>query len=111
MIIEHGSGIPNIDSSAYVAPNATICGNVSIGGGSRVMYGACIVSEGEPITIGRNCIVMENAVIRSTDSHATHIGSHCLVGPNTHLVGCTVEDCVFIATGASIFHGAKIGYG
>ncbi len=111
MLIEHEGSIPEIDSSAYVAPNATICGNVSIGRGSRIMFGACIAAEGEPITIGENCIVMENAVIRSTDVHATRIGSHCLVGPNSHLVGCVVEDCVFIATGASIFHGAAIGYG
>jgi len=75
------------------------------------MFGACIVAEGVPITIGENCIVMESAVIRSTDVHATRIGAHCLVGPNSHLVGCVVEDCVFIATGASIFHGAVIEYG
>ena len=75
------------------------------------MFGACIVAEDAPINIGENCIVMENAVIRSTGLQATRIGSHCLVGPNSHLVGCVVEDCAFIATGASIFHGAAIGYG
>ncbi len=54
---------------------------------------------------------MENAVIRSTDKHPTEIGSHCLIGPHAHLVGCTLEDCVFVATGASVFHGARLGYG
>jgi carbonic anhydrase/acetyltransferase-like protein (isoleucine patch superfamily) len=39
------------------------------------------------------------------------IGSNCLIGPNAHLVGCTLEDCVFVATGVSIFHGAKLDYG
>jgi len=33
------------------------------------------------------------------------------VGSNTHLVGCTLEDCVFVATGVSVFHGARLGYG
>jgi carbonic anhydrase/acetyltransferase-like protein (isoleucine patch superfamily) len=66
MLIEHEGSIPEIDSSAYVAPDATISGNVSIGHGSRVMFGACIVAEGAPIAIGENCIVMENVVIRST---------------------------------------------
>src|SRR5207245_1012876 len=66
MLIEHEGSIPEIDSSAYVAPNATICGNVSIGRGTRIMFGACIVAEGAPITIGENCILMESAVIRST---------------------------------------------
>jgi len=75
------------------------------------MFGACVVAEGRKVEIGDYCIVMENAVIRSTDRNATRIGSRCLVGPNAHLVGCTLKDCVFIATGASIFHGASLGYG
>jgi len=75
------------------------------------MFGACIAAEGKKVEIGDYCIVMENAVIRSTDRNATKIGSYCLVGPQAHLVGCTLGDCVFIATGASVFHGARLGYG
>jgi carbonic anhydrase/acetyltransferase-like protein (isoleucine patch superfamily) len=75
------------------------------------MFGSCIVAEGRKVEIGDYCIVMENAVIRSTDRNATKIGSYCLVGPQAHLVGCTLEDSVFIATGASVFHGASLGYG
>ncbi len=111
MILTHLNKAPQIHPSAYVAPNATICGDVIIGADCRIMFGACMVAEGKALELGDNCIVMENAVIRSTDSHATKIGCHCLVGPHAHLVGCTLEDCAFIATGASIFHGAKLGYG
>jgi carbonic anhydrase/acetyltransferase-like protein (isoleucine patch superfamily) len=75
------------------------------------MFGACVISERKSIDIGENCIVMENAVIRSTNRQGTKIGSACLIGPNAHLVGCTLEDCVFVATGASVFHGATLGYG
>ena len=75
------------------------------------MFGACVVAEGRKVEIGDFCIVMENAVIRSTDRNATKIGSYCLVGPQTHLVGCRLGDCVFVATGASVFHGASLGYG
>jgi len=75
------------------------------------MFGSCVAAEGRKIEIGNYCIVMENAVIRSTDRNATKIGSYCLVGPQAHLVGCTLEDRVFIATGASVFHGARLGYG
>ena len=39
------------------------------------------------------------------------IGAHCLIGPHAHLVGCTLEECVFVATGGSVFHGARLGYG
>jgi carbonic anhydrase/acetyltransferase-like protein (isoleucine patch superfamily) len=111
MIITHLNKTPQIHPSTYVAPNATICGDVIIHAGCRIMFGACVVAEGKTLELGDNCIVMENAVIRSTDNHPTRIGSHCLVGPHAHLVGCTLDDCVFVATGASIFHGAKLGYG
>lgn len=111
MIVTHRNKTPQIHESAYVAPNATICGDVVVGAGCRIMFGACIVAEEQRIELGDNCIVMENAVIRSTDKHATKIGSSCLIGPHAHVVGCTLEDCVFIATGVSVFHGAHLGYG
>jgi carbonic anhydrase/acetyltransferase-like protein (isoleucine patch superfamily) len=111
MIIEHESKSPRIDPTAYVAPTATICGDVTIGPNARILFGAAVIAEGGAISIGEACIVMENAVVRSTSRHSTTIGAHCLIGPQAHVVGCSVEDCVFIATGASIFHGAVVGQG
>lgn len=108
MILSHDETKPVIDPTAYVAANATVCGDVTIAAGCRVMFGACVIAEGKPITIGENCIVMENTVLRSTDQHELVIGNHCLIGPHAHVVGCTLEDGVFIATGASVFHGASL---
>jgi len=82
-----------------------------VGAGSRIMFGACVIAEGQTLEIRENCIVMENAVIRTTDEHQTIVGAHSLIGPHAHLVGCTLEECVFIATGVSVFHGAYLGYG
>jgi carbonic anhydrase/acetyltransferase-like protein (isoleucine patch superfamily) len=75
------------------------------------MYGAQVIAESGSISIGRECIIMENAVLRSSVPHPLSIGNNCLVGPNAHVVGCTVEDEVFIATGAAIFHSARLGKG
>lgn len=112
MIISYGEHEPSIDDDAWVAPDATICGNVTIGAGSRVMHGARLVAEaGGSIHIGRHCIVLENAVIRATARHACAIGNHCVIGPNTHVVGAEIGDEVFVATGAAVFHGASIGRG
>ena len=109
MILTHDEHEPRIHPTSYVAPNAVVCGNVTMRAGCRVMFGACVIAEGKPVTIGENCIVMENAVLRSTDKHELTIGRGCLIGPHAHVVGCTVEDEVFIATGASVFHGARLG--
>jgi carbonic anhydrase/acetyltransferase-like protein (isoleucine patch superfamily) len=111
MIIKHLDKKPTIDSSAYIAPNAVIYGDVTIGKNVRVMFGAQIIAESSPIRIGNNCIVLENAVIRGTDKFPVSIGDNCLIGPNAHLAGCTVENSVFIATGAAIFHGAVLKTG
>lgn len=108
MLISHLDKSPIIDSSTFIAATATICGNIKIGKNSRIMYGATVIAEGGTIEIGDNCVVLENAVLRSTANHSLHIGNNVLVGPNAHVVGCTVEDNVFIATGASIFHGARL---
>ncbi len=109
MLLEHRGKRPHIHESAYVAPNAVICGDVTIGENSRVLFGAVLVAEGGPVVVGAHCIIMENAVIRGTRWHPTHLGDHVLVGPRAYLTGCTVEDNVFLATGATIFNGARIG--
>lgn len=111
MIIKHLDKEPDIDTTAFIAPNSVICGNVKIGKNVRVMFGAQIIAESSPITIGDNCIILENAVIRGTDKFPVSIGNNCLIGPNAHLAGCTVEDNVFIATGASVFHGSILRTG
>jgi carbonic anhydrase/acetyltransferase-like protein (isoleucine patch superfamily) len=108
MILEHDHRRPVIDPTAWIAPTAVVCGNVRVGAGSRVLFGSCLIAEGKPMTIGENCIVMENAVLRSTDDHELIVGNYCLVGPHAHVVGCMIEDGVFIATGATVLHGARL---
>ncbi len=111
MIISHKGKKPEIHSSAYIAPSATVCGDVTIGPNCRIMHGASIIAEGGKIMIGEHCIILENAVVRSNTRHSATIGNYVLIGPNAHVVGCTIEDEVFIATGAAIFHGAHLGKG
>ena len=109
MLIKHLDSVPEIHPAAFVAPGAVVCGDVQVGEGARILHGAVVVAEGGSLKIGRNCVVMHNAVIRSTQKFSTDIGDSCLVGPNAHVVGCTLEASVFIATGAAVFYGARIG--
>ncbi len=111
MLISHKGKMPDIHPSSYIAPTATICGNVAIGPNCRVMHGVSIIAEDGKILIGEHCIIFENAVVRSNANHSATIGNFCLIGPNAHVVGCTIEDEVFIATGAAIFHSAHLSKG
>jgi carbonic anhydrase/acetyltransferase-like protein (isoleucine patch superfamily) len=111
MRYEHLGKSPVIDPSAYIAPNAVVCGDVTVGPGSRIMFGAQVIAESGSIRIGSECIVMENAVLRSSAAHGLSLGDNCLVGPNAHVAGSTVEEEVFLATGCAVFHGSHIGRG
>lgn len=111
MLIEHRGKTPTVHESASVAPNATLCGEVTIGANSQVLFGAVITAAGGAVTVGENCVIMENAVIRGTPGHPLTLGNNVLVGPHAHLTGCTVEANAFLATSCSIFTGAHIGNG
>ena len=111
MLVSHLGKAPNVHPSAWIAPNAVVCGDVHIARDARVSYGAQIIAEGGSIHLGSETIVMENAVLRSTELHSLRVGNNCLIGPHAHVVGCEIEDEVFIATGAAIFHAAKLGRG
>lgn len=109
MLIEHQGKRPRVHETAYLAPNAALCGEVTVGADCRVLFGAVLTADGGPVELGERCIVMENAVIRGTPRHPVRLGDHVLVGPRAYLTGCTVEDDAFLATGATVFNGARIG--
>src|SRR5262249_38128264 len=86
-----------------------LCGAVRVGADCRILFGAVLTAEGGRVEIGARSIVMENAVIRGTARHPVSIGERALVGPRAYLSGCGVDDEAFIASGATIFNGARIG--
>jgi carbonic anhydrase/acetyltransferase-like protein (isoleucine patch superfamily) len=109
MDIRHRDSSPSADPDAYVAPTAVLSGEVRIGPGSCVLHGAVITADGGPVEIGANSVIMEHAVLRATPRHRLTIGDHVLAGPHSYLTGCTIGDEVFIATGAMVFNGARMG--
>jgi len=90
-----------------------VSGDVEIGEETRVLYGAVVTSEGAPVRVGARCVIMEHAVIRGAggrdERFPVAIGDHVLVGPHTHLSGCSIGPNSFIATGSMVFNGARIG--
>jgi len=111
MIITHRGHTPTIDPTATIAPTAVIAGDVTIGPGVRVLWGAVLTSEDGAITVGEDVLVMENAVVRARAGHDVHIGASTLIGAHAHVNGATVGASCFIATGASLFPGARLGEG
>jgi gamma-carbonic anhydrase len=111
MLIEHRGRRPVVPESAYVAPSAVLCGAVVLAEGSRVLHGAVLTAENGEVRLGENSVVMENALVRGRADHPALLGDAVLVGPHAHVNGATVEDEVFIATGAALFPGSVAGAG
>lgn len=111
VFVRHRLKDPKVAESAYIAPNAVLCGDVTVGPHSRVLFGAVITAEGGPVVIGEHCVIMENAVVRGVPQHPASLGDRVLVGPHASLTGCVVESDTRIATGAVVFNGARIETG
>jgi carbonic anhydrase/acetyltransferase-like protein (isoleucine patch superfamily) len=111
MLVEHRGHVPQINPTAYVAPTAVVCGDVHVGPQARVLFGAVITAEDGSVEIGARCVVMENALVRGRATHPTRLGDDVLVGPHAHVNGARVEDGTFLATGSSVFPGARLGRG
>lgn len=110
MILSSGTKKPKIHPSAYVAPTATVSGEVTIGAGCAILHGAVITAEGAPLLIGADTVVMEHAVVKASGGSATQfpvkIGDRCIVGPHAYVVGATIGAGCFIASGSRVFNGA-----
>jgi len=111
VFVRHRMQNPRVSESAYIAPTAVLCGDVTVGPHSRVLFGAVITAEGGPVVIGAHCVIMENAVIRGVPRHPTRLGDHVLVGPHATLTGCVIEGDTRIGTGAVVFNGARVELG
>ena len=79
------------------------------------MYGAVLDSEASRIEIGECTIVCENAVLRGTAAgdvdHPVLVADHVFISPHATLLGCTVERCSYVATGATVLQGALVKTG
>ena len=111
MIIDHAGKSPSIATTARIAPGAVVCGDIAIGENTSVGFGAILTAESGPIEIGRNCVIMDTAVLRGVRGSPLRIADNVLVGPRAYLTGCIIEEDVFLATGATVFNGSIIGRG
>jgi carbonic anhydrase/acetyltransferase-like protein (isoleucine patch superfamily) len=111
MIIDHRGKSPSIAATARIAPGAVVCGHVTIGENTSVGFGTVITAESGPIEIGRNCVIMDTAVLRGVRANPLRIADNVLVGPRAYLTGCMVEENAFLATGATVFNGSTIRRG
>ena len=103
---------PHIHESAYIAPTATIIGDVTIGKGSNIWFGAVLRGDWGTIIIGDDTSIQENVSIHTTIGSTVEIGDDCIIGHHAMIHGpCTIENGCLVGIGANILHRSKMGAG
>lgn len=100
---------PTIHPTAYIAPGATVIGNVTIGAQSSVWPGAVLRGDDGEIRIGDKTSVQDGAIIHTTPVHFTIVGNEVTIGHMAHLEGCRVLDGALIGTASVVLHDAEVG--
>lgn len=93
----------------WIAPGAHVIGNVVIGAGVGIWFGATLRGDNEVIEIGDGSNVQENTVMHTDLGFPLVIGRNCTIGHKAMLHGCTIGDNSLIGMGATVLNGAKIG--
>ena len=116
---------PAVNTTAFVAPNAAVIGDVKLASGSSVWYnavgrggtrdqGSSFVGDENAVTIGKNTNVQDRAVVVSTKKNHTcdgtvTIGNNVTIGHGAVLNACSVEDNSLIGMGAVLEEGSHVG--
>jgi carbonic anhydrase/acetyltransferase-like protein (isoleucine patch superfamily) len=109
MIIPYHGRAPKIAPDAFVAPTAVLIGDVEIGEGASIWYGAVLRGDDGRIVIGRGSNVQDNATLHAPKNGVTLIKDHVTIGHGAVLEGCNVESGAVIGTNAVVLHNVTIG--
>ncbi len=104
-----GEKQPQLGDDAWVAPNATVIGDVRLGANASIWWNATLRGDNDPIHIGENSNIQDGSVLHTDEGVPMHIGANVTVGHLVMLHGCTVGDGSLIGIGSIVLNGAVIG--
>lgn len=111
MLLEYKGRHPNIENAAYVASNATICGDVTLKKDSNIWFNAVIRGEVAPVVIGEMSNVQDHCMIHVDYDCPAIIGDRVTIGHNAVIHGANIEDDVIVGMGAIVMNGSVVGKG
>ena len=110
MIIDLGDKkLKTVDDNFWIAPNASVLGDVNLERDASIWFNAILRADNEPITIGEGSNVQDGAIIHTDPGYACNIGKKVTVGHMAMLHGCSIGDGSLIGIGSVVLNGAKIG--
>lgn len=108
-IYRFGERRPQIDPRSWVAPNATLIGDVRLQRNASVWWNVTLRGDNEPIVIGEESNVQESSVLHTDPGAPLTLGRAVTIGHLVMLHGCTVEDGALIGMGSTVLNHARIG--
>ncbi|CAA7056950.1 unnamed protein product [Microthlaspi erraticum] len=105
---------PYVNKEAFVAPSASITGDVHVGRGSSIWYGCVLRGDANSISVGAGTSIQDNSLVHVAKSNLsgkvlpTVIGDNVTIGHSAVLHGCTVEDEAYIGASATVLDGAHV---
>jgi carbonic anhydrase/acetyltransferase-like protein (isoleucine patch superfamily) len=111
MIVSFDGHTPTVDATAFVAPNATLIGQVTLAENSSVFYGCVLRADTDSISIGAGSNVQDNVSMHTDAGLRLVVGSGVSIGHGAVVHGCVIEDDCLIGMGATILNRAVIGTG
>lgn len=110
VLLPYRGMLPDIAADAFVAPNATVIGDVSVGAESSLWFGAVVRGDVMPIRIGARTSIQDNSVMHATGGWTpTIVGDDCVVGHMVVLHGCSIGHRVLVGMGAVVMDGVEVG--
>ncbi len=97
------------NDALFIAENATVIGDVSLGKDTGIWFGAVVRGDNERITIGEGSNIQDNCVVHVSAGHPVNIGDYVSIGHGAIVHGCTIKDRVLVGMGSIILNGAEIG--
>ncbi|MBD3188135.1 gamma carbonic anhydrase family protein [Candidatus Bathyarchaeota archaeon] len=110
-IIESNGKRPKISPTAYVAPTATVIGNVTIGDYSSIWGNTVIRGDDSRITIGMRTNIQEGTIVHTPYNFKVTIGNDVTIAHGCIIHGCELENLTCVSIGGAVFDGASIGTG
>lgn len=112
LILPYKGIMPRIHPSAFIAPNATIIGDVEIGEDCGIWFGVVIRGDVHEIKVGARTNIQDNSVVHATKGRAgTYIGADVTIGHLAVLHACVLEDVSFVGMGAVVLDEAVVETG
>jgi len=109
MIYSLGDAAPQLDHSNYVAPNATVIGNVALGKNANIWWNVVIRGDNDRITLGENVNIQDGSVLHTDEGVPLTLEKDVSVGHMVMLHGCTVKEGSLIGIKAVVLNHAVIG--